>query len=124
MAKFLVIFNDTIDDIEINGLSIMTDKDVERFEELASSITWDFSYRVGDTKLRYSNGEDLLTRLEFKELSGDEYKAFKKIFTNDFGVFIDEDYLKSLVDDGETDTEDTDDDEFPLYGEDDEADEY
>jgi hypothetical protein len=40
MAKYLVTFNDQINDIEIYGFKTMTEKEVENFERLAESITW------------------------------------------------------------------------------------
>ena len=40
MTKFLVTFTDTLDDIEINGFTVMTEKEVNSFEETAMSITW------------------------------------------------------------------------------------
>ena len=32
MAKFIAIFNDTIDEIEINGFIVMTEKELEEYE--------------------------------------------------------------------------------------------
>ena len=114
MAKFLAIFNDAIDDIEINGFVVMSEKDMNNYEDLAYSITWPFSYQLGSEKIRYSSGEDLLTRIEFKELTADEVKMLKKTFNNEFGVFIKEEFLKTVadgdIDDEEIWDEDSDDD--------------
>ena len=107
MAKYLATFSDTIDEIEINGFVIMTDKDVETYEEMASSIAWPFVYNVGEDELEFTSGEDLLTRIEFKEISTEEAKMMKRLFNNEFGVFIDEGFLAEVI--GE---EDDDDDEF------------
>jgi hypothetical protein len=97
MAKYLVTFSDTINDIEVMGFVMMTDREVENFEELANSITWDFNYKVGEEELSYSSGEDLLSRIEYKEVSNDEFKVLKKLFNADFGVFIGEDDLESII---------------------------
>ena len=115
MAKFLAIFNDAIDDIEINGFVVMSEKDMNNYEDLAYSITWPFSYQLGSEKIHYSSGEDLLTRIEFKELTADEVKMLKKTFNNEFGVFIKEDFLESVADGDEEDEE--------IWEEDDDLDE-
>jgi hypothetical protein len=114
MAKFLAILSDSIDDIEINGFVVMSEKDMNNYEDLAYSITWPFSYQLGSEKIHYSSGEDLLTRIEFKELTADEVKMLKKTFNNEFGVFISEEFLKSVADGDEGDEED--------WGEDDDSD--
>ena len=106
MAKYLAMFSDTIDEIEINGFVIMTDKEVETYEEMASSINWPFVYNVGEDELEFTSGEDLLTRIEFKEISTEEAKMMKRLFNNEFGVFIDEGFLAEVID------EEDDDDEF------------
>ena len=115
MAKFLAIFNDAIDDIEINGFVVMSEKDMNNYEDLAYSITWPFSYQLGSEKILYTSGEDLLTRVEFKELTADEVKMLKKTFNNEFGVFIKEDFLESVADGDEEDEE--------IWEEDDDLDE-
>lgn len=132
MAKFLAIFNDTIGDIEINGFVVMSEKDMENYEDLAYSITWPFTYKIGDERLEYSSGEDLLTRIEFKEIGSDEVKALKKTFNNEFGVFVSEEFLETVADGDEEDFEedwedddDSDDRDFNdrnNYGFDDEDD--
>lgn len=105
MAKYLAIFNDTIDEIEINGFVVMTEKDVETYEEMASSITWPFVYALGEDELEYSSGEDLLSRIEFKEITPEEAKSFKRLFNNEFGVFIGESFLAEVIGDEEDDNE-------------------
>lgn len=113
MAKYLAVFSDTIDEIEINGFVIMTDKDVETYEEMASSIAWPFVYNVGEDELEFTSGEDLLTRIEFKEISTEEAKMMKRLFNNEFGVFIDEGFLAEVIGDEDDDEFDDDyDDEF------------
>lgn len=111
MAKYLVTFNDQINDVDIQGFKIMTDKEVDTFEELASSIGWDFIYPLNSIELEFSSGEDLLTRLEFKEISNEEYKALKKVFNEEFGVFITAEYLETLISD-ESELDEEDDDEY------------
>lgn len=118
MAKFIAIFNDTFNDIEINGFNVMTDKEVDEYEELAYSITWPFTYRIGEHELEFSNGEELLSKIDFKELSFDDSKTLKKVFNNKFGFFIDLDFLETIVDE-EDDSElddDFDDDGYDGYG--------
>lgn len=111
MAKFLAIFSDSIDDIELNGFVVMSEKDMNNYEDLAYSITWPFSYQLGSEKIQYSSGEDLLTRIEFKELTADEVKMLKKTFNNEFGVFIKEEFLVSVAKGDEEEEEDWDEDD-------------
>ena len=117
MAKYLAIFSDTLNDIEINGFMTMTDKEVENFEELASSITWEINHELGGEVLVYSSGDDLLSRIDFKEISNEEFKALKKCFDGKFGVFIDESDLLNHID--EEEDEDDDDYEGRNCGDDD-----
>lgn len=125
MAKYLVTYSDTLDEIEINGFTIMTEKEMESYEELASSITWSFSYPMGEEQIRFSSGEDLLNKIDFREITNDEFKIIKKVFNSDFGVFIDEDFLTGIAgDEDENDSEfDDEDDIYPNYR-DDEDDDY
>jgi hypothetical protein len=111
MAKYIGVFSDTIDDIELNGFVTMTDKEMDKFEELASSITWDFTYKVGDAELEYTSGDDLLTRIDFREISNEQHKALINVFDGQFGVFIGESYLIEVIGDEDSDDEDYYDDE-------------
>lgn len=120
MAKYLATFSDTIDEIEINGFVIMTDKEVETYEEMASSIAWPFVYNVGEDELEFTSGEDLLTRIEFKEISTEEAKMMKRLFNNEFGVFIDEGFLAEVI--GEEDDDEFEDDYDDEFEDDDELD--
>ena len=115
MAKFIATFNDTIDDIEINGFTVLTDKEVEEYEELAYSITWPFTYKMGEYELEFSNGDDLLSKIDFKEISFEDSKSLKKLFNNEFGVFIGFDFLEDIVHEEEEDYDD-DNDEFEDDG--------
>lgn len=109
MAKYLATFNDALGEIEVNGFVIMTDKEVETFEELASSITWPFNYSLSDEdQLEYNCGDDLLSRVDFKEINPDEAKLLKRLFNNEFGTFIDEEALEKII--GEESESDEDDD--------------
>jgi hypothetical protein len=132
MAKYLVTFNDQINEIEIHGFKTMTEKEVENFETLAESITWSFSYKLGNgKKLRFTDGNDFLSKFEFKELSFDEDRNLKKLFNGEFGTFITEDELESITkeeDDGyiddlddydEDDYMDKDDRDVDYYSDDD-----
>ncbi len=111
MAKHIAIFNDLLDDVELTGFQLMSSKEVEQFEELAMSISWDFTHQVGDKELIYSSGEELLTRIDFKEISNEEYKILNNLFDGSFGFFIGLEHLEKLVDDNE-DSIDEDDDDF------------
>ena len=125
MAKYLVTFNDQINDIEINGFRLMTEKEVESLEVLAASITWSFTYPLANIELEYTSGDDYLDRLEFKEITNEEHKALKKVFNGKFGIFIGEDYLETLIDDVDSfdeDEEDFDEDDFDESFDEDEDD--
>lgn len=119
MAKFLVTFTDTLDDIEINGFTVMTEKEVDSFEETAMSITWPFIYAMGQDELEFSSGDDFLSRIDFKEITNEEAKSLKKLFGDSFGVFIDEAFLEEVIgdeDDSDFDDEDDMDDMYDNYG--------
>ena len=119
MAKFIAIFSDTINDVEVNGFSVMTDKEADEYEELAYSITWPFTYNIGDYEMEFSNGDELLSKIEFKELTFEESKSLKTIFNNKFGFFINLDYLQTIVEEEDDDLEsddEFDDDGYDGYG--------
>jgi hypothetical protein len=118
MAKYLVIFTDSLDDIEINGFTVMTEKELDSFEETAMSITWPFVYQIGQDELEFASGDDFFSRIETKEITNDEVKTLKRLFNDNFGVFIDEDFLEEIIgdeddlDDEDLDDEDLDDDNY------------
>jgi hypothetical protein len=125
MAKYLATYSDTIGEIEIHGFTIMTTQEMETYEDLASSITWSFLYQMGEEEIEFTSGEDLLSRVDFREISNDEHKVLKKVFKGEFGVFITEDFLSNIADEEEEDEElEDDDNEYPRYGDDDEDDDY
>jgi hypothetical protein len=97
MGKYIAIFSDAINDVEISGFMAMTGVEVDSFEELASSINWFFTYPIGEEELEFSNGEDLLSRIEFREISPWEYASLKKLFEQGFGVFINEEFLNTIL---------------------------
>lgn len=119
MAKVLVTFTDTLDDIEINGFSVMSEKEFESFEETAMSITWPFVYIMGQDELEFSSGDDFLSRIDSKEISNEEAKTLKKLFGDSFGVFIDEVFLEEVIGDEDDSSFDEDadiDDMYDNYG--------
>jgi hypothetical protein len=123
MAKFLVTFTDTLDDIEINGFTVMTEKEYESFEETAMSITWPFVYAMGQDELEFSSGDDFLSRIETKEITNEEAKSLKRLFGDLFGVFIDEGFLEEVIgdeDDSDFDEDEDIDDMYDNYGDDEE----
>jgi hypothetical protein len=126
MVKFLVTFTDTLDDIEINGFVIMTEKEFEVFEETATSITWPFIYALGQDELEFSSGDDFLTRIDSKEITNEEAKTLKNLFGDLFGVFIDEGFLQDVIGDEDDFDEDEDEDDiddmYDNYGDDNEED--
>ena len=128
MAKYLATYSDTLGEIEITGFSVMTDKEVEHFEELASSITWDFVFPIGEEELGYSSGDDLLTRIDYREISNEEYKNLNKVFDKGFGVFVTEDFLLGIIGEVEDEEEDDDDDDedegYERLRDDDDDDDY
>lgn len=116
MTKFLVTFTDTLDDIEINGFTVMTEKEVDSFEETAMSITWPFVYAMGQDELEFSSGDDFLSRIDFKDITNEEAKSLKKLFGDSFGVFIDEDFLEEVIgDEDDSDFDDNADDIDSMY---------
>ena len=122
MAKILAIFNDSIQEVDLNvdvqGFVIMTNKEMEDYEEIASSITWPFTYKFNELELEFANGEDLLTRIDFKEISNEEARTFKRLFNDEFGVFISEDELHTIIGDEEDLDEESVDNDY--YDEEDE----
>ena len=125
MARYLAIFTDNHgEEFDVHGFKIMTEKEVSIFEEIANNITWEFSYYANNESLNYSNGEEFLSRIEFKEISKDEYDALEKIFGGEFGTFINEEYLKTVLDgDDDYKNEYGDDEDYDgEYGDDDDED--
>jgi hypothetical protein len=122
MAKILAIYSDSIQEVDIQvdiqGFIIMTNKEMEDYEEVASSITWPFTYPIGELELEFGSGDDLLSRIEFKEISNDEAKAFKRLFNDEFGTFITEDELHNII--GDEDLEEESDDDDDIYDDEDE----
>ena len=99
MARYLVTFRDNhMEEFDVNGFKIMSEKELSRFEELANSITWEFAYYANNESLVYSNGEDFLSRIDYKEITKDDYDVIDKIFGEEYGTFINEDYLQTVID--------------------------
>jgi len=109
MAKYLVTYSDQFNEIEINGFQIMTEKEYEHFEELAASINWDFTHKIGEQEIEFSSGDDFLTKIDYKEISNEEAKVIKKLFNNEYGVFIGESALESIIGEEEDIEEEEDD---------------
>lgn len=122
MAKYLATYSDTIGDVEIHGFTIMTSQEMETYEDLASSITWPFVYQMGEDEIEFTSGDDLLSRVDFREISNDEHKVLKKVFKGEFGVFISEDFLSEVAGEEEESEIEEEDDEYPRYGDDDDED--
>lgn len=122
MAKILAIYSDSIQEVDIQvdiqGFIIMTNKEMEDYEEVASSITWPFNYPIGELELEFASGDDLLSRIEFKEISNEEAKGFKRLFNDEFGTFITEDELHNII--GDEDLEDDESDDDDIYDDEDE----
>jgi hypothetical protein len=122
MAKILAIYNDSVENtdiqVDVNGFIIMTNKEMEDYEEIASSITWPFTYKFNELEFEFANGEDLLTRIDFREISNEEAKAFKRLFNDEFGIFISEDELHTIIGDEEDLDEESVDNDY--YDEEDE----
>lgn len=119
MTKFLVTFSEVIEEvIEVSGFSIMNDKEVLRFEELANSITWPFTYEYSDgTELNFSSGEDFLSTITFKEITQEESKMFNRIFNDKFGTFIGESFLNTVINEEDDEEIDNDDENIDFtYG--------
>ena len=113
MSKYIAIFTDNhLEEFDVNGFRIMTEKEVDRFEELASSINFEFHFYASTECLTYSNGEDFLSRIEFKPISNEEYDNLDKLFGGEFGTFIGEEYLKVVM---EGDSDETDDEDYDDY---------
>ena len=115
MAKYLAKFSSMVNEIEVSGFIVMNDREVENFEELATSITWNFTYDFGEDdqlKIEFLDGEDLLSRVEFKEISLDEAKILKRLFNDEFGTFIGEAFLEQIIGEEDSDFDDEDDDDY------------
>lgn len=110
--KYIAIFNDQLNDVNINGFALMSENEMEKYEELLTSIDWEFSYEIGGDAIEYINGEDLLSKIEFKAISIEEFKILQKIFNRNFGTFITESFINDIVGD---DYKEDKDDEFYDY---------
>lgn len=99
MPKYVVTFRDNHqDEFDVQGFKIMTEKEYRTYEELAYSITWEFAFYANNEALVYTNGEDFLSRIDYKEITNNEYDTLEKIFGSEFGTFISEDYLQNILD--------------------------
>ncbi len=109
MKKCIAIFSDWYnDEIEVNGFIVMTDKEAENFEALLNDVTWSFTFNTGSVDLNYSSGEDLLTRIEFKDITNEQHKALSTVFEGMFGVFPTPEFIQEEIlsgDDGGFDEE-------------------
>lgn len=127
MDKIILIYTDTINDIEINGFKVMTGEHYEEYEKLAETITWPFVYKIGELEIEFNSGEDLLSRMEIRDISWDEERTLKRLFTgygNEFGLFIGENFLKEVIgEEDELDDEDSLDNESYYDDEDKDEDE-
>lgn len=113
MRKYLAIYSDNINNVDILGLKLMSDKDMERYENLATSITWSFSYNLSEFDYAdFVDGEDYLNKVEFKEISDEEFNTLNNLFGLKFGYFIDEEYLKIILSDDDLDIQTGDDDNY------------
>ena len=115
MAKYLAKFSSMANEIEISGFIVMNDREVENFEELALSITWGFVYEFGEDnefQLEFSDGEDLLSRVEFKEINPSEAITLKRLFNDEFGTFIGEAFLEQIIGEEDSDFDDEDEDDY------------
>jgi hypothetical protein len=111
MVKYLVIFSDNHgEEFDVNGFRLMTEKEADKFEDLANNINFEFHYYANSECLSYSNGEDFLSRIEFKPVSNEEYEKLDKLFGGQFGIFIGEEYLKVVLQGESDDNEDEVDD--------------
>jgi len=109
MSKYVAIFSDNHgEEFDVYGFRIMTEKEVDRFEELANSINFEFNFYATTECLTYSNGEDFLSRIDFKTITTEEYNTLDKLFGGEFGTFIGEEYLKVVME-GDSDDNDFDD---------------
>ena len=115
MAKYLAKFSSVVNEIEISGFVVMNEREVENFEELALSITWDFVYEFGEDdqfNIEFSDGEDLLSRIEFKEINASEAITLKRLFNDEFGTFIGEAFLEQIIGEEDSDLDDEDEDDY------------
>lgn len=118
MKKYLAIFIYELNSVNVNGFQVMTEREMDAYNDLAESIIWEFTFELGDDKeLYFSDGLELLSYLDFKEISNDEYKSLSKVFENGiFGEFILEEFLQTIVKDEEesliSEDDEEDDDEY------------
>jgi hypothetical protein len=87
-------------------------KKSRKLEELASSITWAIYYKFDNgSELEYSDGEDLISRIEFKLLSASDVETIGKLFNDSFGVLLGWILLSIINDVDDEDIEDDDEDD-------------
>jgi|688.fasta_scaffold389495_2 hypothetical protein len=124
--KYIAIFEDQLNNVDVNGFMLMSENDFDKYEQLASSITWNFSYELGEDIIDYSNGEDLLSKIEFKEISIDEFNSLKKLFGPKFGTFITLKNIENIIGEEESlDNSDFSNDDYDNnYNHEDELDDF
>ena len=76
---------------------------------------------MGDTAIAFENGDELLSRIDFNEVSNEEFNSIKRVFNGEMGVFVDIIFLENIVDE-EDDYDDDDDDDDESYSDGDDND--
>ncbi len=123
MKKYIAIFTCEFNSVNLHGFQLMSEKQMDSYIELAESIIWDITFELGDDKeLYFSDGLELLSNIEFNEVTNEEYKAISRTFVNgEFGTFIDKQFLDNLVEEEEeTQIDDDDEDGYRKEEDDDE----
>jgi hypothetical protein len=98
MAKILVKFSDVFNDVDIVGFKVMTDIESNYYQDIAEDITWPFTFETSFGEIEFLNGESLISKLEFEEISNDEYKMIKRVFGDQYGIFVNQEYLEYIID--------------------------
>lgn len=114
MAKYLVTYTDQINDVEITGFKAMTEKEVDGLEKLLGVIKWSFNYPVTNFEIEFIDGEDYLSKLDFKEITNEEFRSLNKLFKEGFGIFISHEFLEQIYNEDDS----FEDDDFDGYGDD------
>jgi len=108
----IIKYLDVLEGITITGFSVMSEAEAEEYEAIINQISWEFSHDFGDATIDYANGEALLSALEFRSISEENYDSINDLFEGTFGYFISMASLQNII------SESDDSDEYPEDNED------
>lgn len=89
--RYLVKYeSDWADEMDIEGLALLTEEDKSRIESLISKrSSYPQTHHVGtNEEIEYCSSEELVPRYTWTPITEDEYKTLHKLIGSDYGHFF------------------------------------